>query len=116
MSISKRTGFFALSVAALFSAHADAQSMIVQPRVSTGLQDYQLHFDDVVTPLPTGGTDIRGGFRVADTITFVGAGLNVACGRFFADASGQWSQNGEDHNQQVEGNAIADGVFSSGDG
>lgn len=56
-----------------FAAHANAQSIIVQPRVSTGVQDYQLHSDDVVTPLPTGGTDIRGGFKVADTIAFVGA-------------------------------------------
>jgi hypothetical protein len=89
---------------------------MVQPRVSTGVQDYQLRFDDVITPLATGGTDIRGGFKVADTISFVGAGVNVSHGRFFADASGQWSQSGRDHNQQIEGNAIGGGVITSGDG
>src|ERR1700722_19020606 len=99
-----------------FVAHANAQSVAVTPRVSTGVQDYQLRFDDVITPLPAGGTDIRGGLKVADTISFVGTGLNVAYGQFFADASGQWSQNGHDHNQQIEGNAIGDGVFTAGDG
>jgi hypothetical protein len=99
-----------------FVAHANAQSVAVTPRVSTGVQDYQLRFEDVITPLPAGGTDIRGGFKVADTISFVGTGLNVAYGQFFADASGQWSQNGHDHNQQIEGNAIGDGVFTAGDG
>ena len=112
----KRTTALAICGVIVFATRASAQSVIVQPRVSTGVQDYQLHFDDVITPIASGGTDIRGGFKVADTITFVGAGLNVAYGRFFADVSGQWSQNGTDHNQQIEGNAIGSGVFTNGDG
>ncbi|MFI4868494.1 MAG: hypothetical protein ACHQDD_03960 [Steroidobacterales bacterium] len=116
MTGSKRATILAMHIALLFAARTGAQSIVVQPRVSTGLQDYQLRFDDVITPLPNGGTDIRGGFKVADTITFVGGGINVAYERFFVDASGQWSQNGTDHNQQIEGNAIGNGVFTSGDG
>jgi hypothetical protein len=113
-----RTSFIRAPAFAAFglAAHANAQSVAVTPRISTGMQDYQLRFNDVITALPTGGTDIRGGFKVADTITFVGSGLNVAYGQFFADASGQWSQTGHNHNQQVEGNAIGDGVFTAGDG
>lgn len=113
---SKRARILAIHFALLFAARAGAQSVVVQPRLSTGVQDYQLRFDDVITPIPNGGTDIRGGFKVADTITFVGGGINVAYQRLFVDASGQWSQTGTDHNQQVEGNAIGNGVFTQGDG
>jgi hypothetical protein len=51
-------------------------------------------------------TDIGGGFNVAEPISLVGAGFNVSRGRLLVDASGQWSQNGRDHNQRFEGNAI----------
>jgi hypothetical protein len=112
----RRTTILAIVGAILFTGRAGAQSIVVQPRISAGLQNYQLRFDDVISPLPSGGTDIRGGFKVADTISFVGTGLNVAYQRFFADASGQWSQDGTDHNQQIEGNAIGGGVYTSGDG
>jgi hypothetical protein len=51
-------------------------------------------------------TDIGGAFKVAEPINLVGAGFNASRGRRFVDASGQWSQNGGDHNQRIEGNAI----------
>jgi hypothetical protein len=97
-------------------ATVHAQDWIVQPRVGAGVQDYQLRFDDVLAPLPSGGTDIRGGFRAADSLPFGSAGLNFVHGRAFVDLSGQWSRTGHDGNVQVEGNAIGNGVFTSGIG
>jgi hypothetical protein len=102
--------------AALCAADAAAQSTVVQPRVSIGVQDYQLHFDDVILPLANGGHDFRAGFKVDDRLPFIGAGLNFSVGRAFADFSGQWSQNGSDHGTQFEGVAIGPGLYTSGDG
>jgi hypothetical protein len=100
----------------LFTRTSISQSLIVQPRISTGVQNYQLHFDDVILPLANGGHDFRAGFKVDDRLPFVAAGLTFSGGRLFADFSGQWSQNGSDHGQQFEGVAIGPGIYTSGDG
>jgi hypothetical protein len=95
---------------------AAAQSVSVQPRLSGGVQDYELHFDDVILPLPNGGHDFRAGFKVDDRLPFVAGGITVSRGRLFADLSGQWSQNGGSHGEQFENVAIGPGLYTAGDG
>jgi len=76
------------------------------------VQDYQLRFDDVITPLPPAAPTYVAASRCRHH-HFRRHRTERRYGQFFADASGQWSQNGHDHNQQVEGNAIGDGVFTA---
>jgi hypothetical protein len=87
----------AVVCASLLPAALPAASMSIQPRVSAGLQNYSMGFEDVISPLSNGGLDfIRDGFEVGDLLPFVGAGVTLTRGRLFLDLSGQWSRNGHD--------------------
>jgi hypothetical protein len=78
-----------------------AEPVGLQPRVSAGLQNYSMGFEDVISPVSNGGLDfIRDGFEVADVLPFVGAGATLTWGRLFFDVSGQWSRNGHDETRQ----------------
>ena len=97
--------------------HAAAQSLLLQPRLTAGVIDYALRFDDTVSPSAGGGHDFRDGFKAQDQVPFAGIGVSLVRGRLLADVSGQWSQRGRDHTEQVVNNSLGDlGTFTVGDG
>lgn len=96
--------------------HADA--VTVQPRVSIGVQNYRIGVEDIVTANPNvaGNFNFRDGFSVSDSLDFVGAGLTVTRGRWFADLSGQWSGKGRARTEQFLGSQIGPNQFASSAG
>ena len=114
----RRRGRAALAALALaIAGHAAAESLVLQPRLTAGVIDYALRFDDAVSPNANGGHDFRDGFKVQDRVPFAGVGVSLIRGRFLADVSGQWSRRGHDHTEQVVNNSLGDlGVYTVGDG
>lgn len=101
-------GAVAASVIAVFSSTvAFAEPSTWQVRGSVGLQNYELSFEDIVTPLAIvpGGSEFtfRDGFEIGDNLTFGGVGVTAGFGRFFVDVSGQWSEDGNDNGEQFQG-------------
>jgi hypothetical protein len=94
--MSIRSGLLATTVFVATTSLAQAEVWTIQPRLSGGVQDYELSFADVTFPNANGGITFRDGFTVSDNISFVGGGVTVSRGRFFADLAGQWSGTGED--------------------
>ena len=117
MAAGRGIGRLAMALAALIAARSQAIDLAVQPRVSVGMQDYQLTFPDVITPSVTSNSvRIRQGFMIRDHLPYAGAGLTVSSGRLFADLSGQWSKTGEDQSYNFQGNGLAADYGFSGDG
>jgi len=107
----------ALLAAVCPTAEADDDAVVlIQPRISVGQQEYQLEFDDVLSPSGSSGFDFRDGFRVDDQLPFAGAGVTVTMNRWFLDVSGQRSQRGHEETYQFSGRALGNDVFAPGDG
>ncbi|MEO7773102.1 MAG: hypothetical protein ABIT36_01770 [Steroidobacteraceae bacterium] len=104
--ISHSGRLYAACAFAMCSTATQAESFAVQPRFSTGVQNYSMGFEDVISPASNGGFDYRDGFKLGDLLSFLGGGVTVSKGRLFADLSGQWSGNGKDFTYQHIGNAI----------
>jgi hypothetical protein len=94
------------------AADTDAAQVVFQPRLSVGMQDYELTFTDVLTPAGN-GFDFRDGFTIKDRIAFSGAGLTVSSGRFFADLSMQRSRAGEAAGEIFQSSATGFGTTNS---
>jgi hypothetical protein len=117
MTVGRRIGRSALALAVLVAARLQAQDIVVQPRASAGMQDYQLSFPDVITPsLTSNNIRIREGFTIRDHLPYAGTGLTVSSGRLFVDLSGQWSKTGESQSFNFQGNGLAGAYGFSGDG
>ena len=95
---------------------ARAEAVTVQPRITVGQQDYELRFDDVLSPFGRSGFDFRDGFKVDDQLPFAGAGITLTLDRWFFDLSGQRSQQGHDETYQFSGRALGNDIFAPGDG
>lgn len=95
------------------AADAIAEPLQFQPRLSTGVQDYKLTFDDAINANGT-GYSYRDGFKVQDRLSFAGVGLTATSGRLFMDISGQWSGKGHDQTTQYEGTFAGIGNFGNG--
>jgi hypothetical protein len=107
MAAGRGIGRSAVMLAVLVAARSHALDIAVQPRLSGGIQDYQLTFPDVITPsLVTNGARLREGFSIRDHLPYAGAGLTVSRGRLFVDLSGQWSKSGQDHGYIFQGNGL----------
>ncbi|HEY4972155.1 MAG TPA: hypothetical protein VII41_01025 [Steroidobacteraceae bacterium] len=105
MATGRSVGRSALLPALLVAAQTQALEIGIQPRVSAGMQDYQLSFPDVITPtLSNNSARLREGFTIRDHLPYAGAGLTVSAGHLFADLSGQWSKTGEDKGLNFQGN------------
>jgi hypothetical protein len=87
---------------ALFSLDSYSQSLVVQPRLTAGVEDYTLTFGDV-----TAGTGnailFRDGLRISDQLKFSGAGVTTSYGRAFLDLSAQATNTGSTDGEQFEG-------------
>jgi hypothetical protein len=97
----------------LSAAAAHAQSITVQPRVSTGIQDYSLEFPSVTQGNPNGGFRFRDAFKVSDHLHFVGAGLTLGYQKLFIDVSGQRSSTGHDQGEQFQGTDTGSGFTNA---
>lgn len=100
---------FAAFLTTAFCAAAQGQTVVLQPRASVGTQSYELGFEDVLTP-DSDEFGFRDGFKVADSLTFFGAGLTASRGSFFADLSIQSSGNGKDSSQIYQGTQTPNGT------
>ena len=100
-------GRSAIVLTALVAARSQALEVAVQPRVSVGMQDYQLTFPDVITPhLNDNRITVRDGFSIRDHLPYAGAGLTASSGNLFVDLSGQWSKTGHDTGFIFQGNSL----------
>jgi hypothetical protein len=92
-------------LAVLATAPCHALDVVVQPRLSAGMQDYELSFADVITPNGN-GFRFRDGFTVRDHLPIAGAGLTLSSGPLFVDLSGQWSKTGHDQGEIFQGSTV----------
>lgn len=117
MAACRGVGRAALVLAVLVTARTHALEIGVQPRVSAGMQDYELTFPDVVTPhRDDNGFTVRDGFSIRDHLPYAGAGLTISSGRLFVDLSGQWSKTGHDKEFNFQGNGLNSDVGFDGTG
>jgi hypothetical protein len=105
MAVRRGLGHSIFLSAVLTTAHAYGSDIVVQPRVSAGMQDYELSFADVITPHGN-GFGFRDGFTVRDHLPIAGAGLTLSSGRLFIDLSGQWSKTGHDQGEIFQGSTV----------
>jgi hypothetical protein len=98
-----------LAFAMASARFADAQSIAIVPRLSTGQQDYRFKYDDQVIGTDQGFAYSSDGFEVSDKVTYVGGGLTFSRGRLFLDLSGQWSGKGSDETRQFISSPIVIG-------
>jgi hypothetical protein len=80
-----------------------AQAVVVQPRVTVGMQDYSFRYQDLVVPVNTNFSVGRDGFVVTDNVPFEGAGITVSRGRWFLDVGAQRTHTGETTTTQFIG-------------
>jgi hypothetical protein len=108
MTRSFSIGAATIALTVLFATRCPALDIVVQPRVTGGVQDYQLTFPDVITPSLTtnGATSERPGFTIRDHLPYAGGGLTASSGRLFVDLSGQWSKTGETNSYIFQGNDL----------
>jgi hypothetical protein len=105
MAACRGVGRAAFVLAVLVTARTHALEIGMQPRVSAGMQDYQLTFPDVITAhANSNNPTLRDGFSIRDHLPYAGAGLTVSSGRLFVDVSGQWSKTGHDTGFNAQGN------------
>jgi hypothetical protein len=97
--------------ALMYGEVAHAQAVVIQPRVTAGVQDYELNFADVTEGNPNGGLFFRDGFKVRDHLHLLGAGFTVSFGKLFADISGQRTNTGHDLVRQFQGTATDAGTI-----
>lgn len=110
-------GWAGIALLCAATAQPVAGAPVLQPRLTAGMLDYSVRFDDSVTALASGGHDFRDGFRAQDRMPFAGAGLGLGWGRLLVDVSGQWTRRGQDHTTQVVNNSLGvPGVYTAGDG
>lgn len=101
----------------LTPAAAEVPDISIQPRISTGIQDYSLEFPSVTKGnVAGGGFQFRDDFKVSDHLSFIGGGLTLGRGRAFLDLSGQATSNGHALGQQFEGDATPFGFSGAVNG
>lgn len=103
-----RSGGVSLLLAPLLLSNiALADAPVWQIRGGAGTQEYNLSFEDIVTPLAIepGGSEFtfRDGFDIGDALLFGSAGVTASVGRIFVDVSAQWSDKGDDSGEQFQG-------------
>lgn len=108
----KILNYVALIVATLLSNATQALDWRFQPRITTGIQQYQYKRETNVIRIGDSAPGFREGIEVDDSMLFAGFGATASFGNFFVDVSFQKSDKGEDDFTQtiVLGNQVTDDV------
>jgi hypothetical protein len=95
--------FAIFSVLVVSTDKAKSENLLIRPHLDTGVMQYKYDQEDqFVIDLNQGLTGITTGWQVEDLVPFVGGGLTVAYGKFFADLYGQMTAEGKDTDTQTQ--------------
>ena len=100
-------GYLILFGIALFPVAGSALDLAIEPRVQTGLMDYQF---EQKTATRAGG-DIDHGFKLLSNMAFVGVGATLFANRFFLDIYAQKAFSGSDTATREEDREVSNKVL-----